>query len=58
VGLVLPGAKPTELAPWRPREFRLKEFPDAVVSFTMQDGKVTEMRQRDPSGEFVFPREP
>ena len=58
VGLVLPGAKPTELMPWRPREFRLKEFPDAVVSFTVKDGKVSDMRQRDPSGEFVFPREP
>jgi CubicO group peptidase (beta-lactamase class C family) len=58
VGLVLPGAKPTQLSPWRSREFRLKEFPDAVVSFTLKDGKVTDMRQRDPSGEFVFPREP
>lgn len=58
VGLVLPGGSPTELKPWRPREFRLKEFPDAVVSFTMKDGKVTDMRQRGPSGEFIFPREP
>ena len=39
-------------------EFRIKEFPDAVVSFTTKDGEVTEMQQRDPSGEFVFPREP
>lgn len=58
VGLVIPGAKPQELRPWRPQAFRLKEFPDAIVSFTVTDGRVTDMRQRDPSGEFIFPREP
>jgi hypothetical protein len=58
VGLVLPGAKPVDLVPWRPQQFRLKEFPDAIVAFTVENGKVTAMRQRDPSGEYVFPREP
>ncbi len=58
VGLVLPGARPVALVPWRPQQFRLKEFPDNVVSFTVENGRVTAMRQRDPSGEYVFPREP
>jgi len=40
------------------QSFRVKEFPDQVISFTVQDGKVTAMRRRDPSGEFVFPRQP
>ena len=53
-GLVLRGGP--ELQPWRPQEFRLKEFPDVVISFTVEDGRVTAMRQRDPSGEYVFPR--
>ena len=56
VGLVLPGSPDTELQPWRPREFRLEKFPDSVVSFDVKDGQVTAMRQRDPGGEYVFPR--
>ena len=47
-----------DLLPWRPGQFRVKEFPDLVVSFTMEGSKVLAMRQRDPSGEFVFPRAP
>jgi len=27
-----------------------------VISFTVEGGKVIAMRQRDPSGEYVFPR--
>ncbi len=56
VGLVLPGSPDVELQPWRPQQFRLAKFPDAVISFDVKDGQVTAMRQRDPSGEFVFPR--
>jgi len=47
-----------DLQPWRPYQFRVKEFPDVVISFTVEGGKVLAMRQRDPSGEFVFPRAP
>ena len=47
-----------DLQPWRPQQFRVKEFPDVVISFTLENGKVVAMRQRDPSGEFVFPRAP
>ena len=53
-GLTLPDG--TELQPWRPGQFRIKEFPDVIVSFTVEGGKVTSMKQRDPSGEFTFPR--
>lgn len=56
VGLVLPGSPPAVLVPWRPHEFRMKEFPDIVFSFTTEAGRVTAMRPRDPSGESVFPR--
>jgi hypothetical protein len=56
VGLVLAGGTPTELKPWRPHQFRVAEFPDVVVTFTVENGRVTGMRQRDPSGEYVFPR--
>ena len=47
-----------DLLPWRPSQFRVKEFSDVVVSFTTEGSKVVAMRQRDPSGEFVFPRAP
>ena len=52
------GGTGVALKPWRPHQFRIKEFPDVVVTFTVQDGRVVAMRQRDPSGEFVFPRLP
>ncbi|HEX6719904.1 MAG TPA: serine hydrolase [Pyrinomonadaceae bacterium] len=47
-----------DLQPWRPHQFRVKEFSDVVISFTVEGGKVLAMKQRDPSGEFVFPRSP
>jgi hypothetical protein len=55
-GLAIRGG--LDLQPWRPQQFRVKEFPDVVISFTVDGGKVLAMRQRDPSGEFVFPRAP
>ena len=55
-GLAIRGGP--DLQPWRPQQFRVKEFPDVVISFTMENGKVVAMKQRDPSGEFVFPRAP
>jgi hypothetical protein len=56
-GLSLRGAN-IDLLPWRPRQFRVKEYPDLVIAFTVEDGKVTELRQRDPSGEYVLKRMP
>jgi CubicO group peptidase (beta-lactamase class C family) len=56
VGLVLPGSPDVALQPWRPHQFRLAKFPDVVVSFDVKDGQVSAMRQRDPGGEYVFPR--
>lgn len=53
-GLAIRGGP--DLQPWRPHQFRIKEFPDVVISFQVEDGKVVAMKQRDPSGEFVFPR--
>ena len=57
-GLSIRGAGGFDLQPWRPHQFRVKEFPDQIVSFTVENGKVLAMRRRDPSGEFVFPRQP
>jgi len=57
-GLSIRGAGGVDLQPWRAHQFRVKEFPDQVISFTVENGKVLAMRQRDPSGEFTFPRQP
>lgn len=55
-GLAMRGGP--DLQPWHPHQFRIKQFPDEVVSFTVEGGKVVAMRQRSPSGEFTFPRAP
>jgi hypothetical protein len=44
------------LIPWQPHRFRIKEFADVVFEFTLTNGKVTELRQSDPSGEYKFVR--
>lgn len=57
-GLSIRGAGGIDLQPWRLHQFRVKDFPDVVISFTIEDGKVLAMRQRDPSGEYALPRVP
>ena len=44
------------LIPWQTRRFRIKEFADVVFEFVTEGGKVTALKQTDPSGEFVFTR--
>lgn len=53
-GLAIRGGP--DLEPWRANEFRIKEFPDVVIEFTVENGRVTAMTQHDPSGEYVLPR--
>jgi len=57
LGLAFPGQPFQALIPWRPHRFRFKEFSDVIVEFVVVEGKVTEMRQSDPSGELRFPRQ-
>ena len=44
------------LIPWQANRFRIKEFPDIVFTFTVVNGRATELRQADPSAEFRFVR--
>ena len=44
------------LIPWQAHRFRVKEFPDLVFEFISVNGKVAELKQSDPSGEFRFVR--
>jgi CubicO group peptidase (beta-lactamase class C family) len=58
LSVVRPGQPAQALVPWKPRRFRVKEFSDVIVEFAVApDGKVTAMKQIDPSGEFVSPRQ-
>jgi CubicO group peptidase (beta-lactamase class C family) len=58
LGVVRPGQPVEALVPWKPRRFRVKEFSDVLVEFVVStDGKVTAMKQIDPSGEFVSARQ-
>ena len=56
LGAVFPGQPFQRLLPWRPHRFRLKEFSDVIMEFVVIDGRVTAMKQIDPSGEYTFPR--
>ena len=42
--------------PYKGLMFRVKLFADVTFEFLMENGKVTALRQRDPGGEYVFPR--
>ncbi len=54
--LAVPGQGPEELVPYKGLQFRIKSFADVVFEFIMEDGAVKGLKQRDPSGEYVFPR--
>ena len=58
LGLQFAGQPFRPLTAWKPRRFRVKEFSDVVVEFVVgPDGKVTALKQIDPSGEFVSTRQ-
>lgn len=56
-GLLFPGRPFQELIPWRPHRFRIKEFSDVTFEFVMTGGRVMELRQIDPSGQYTFTRQ-
>jgi hypothetical protein len=51
-----PGGTYQDLMPWRPDRFRIKEFADVVFEFRVVDGRVVELKQSSPSGEYTFTR--
>lgn len=55
-GLEIPGSPFQAFLPWKPRQFRVKEFSDSTFEFEVVDGRVTALKQRDPSGEYRFVR--
>jgi CubicO group peptidase (beta-lactamase class C family) len=53
---VFPGAPEDKLLPYKGLQFHVKEFSDRVWEFVMENGRVKALKQKDPSGEYVFPR--
>ena len=56
LSFVAPGAPPAKLNLLKGLKFRTPQFADVIVEFVMENGRVTALKQRDPSGEYVFPR--
>jgi hypothetical protein len=54
--LVFPGQPEEKLIPYKGLQFRIKLFSDVVFEFVMENGQVKSLKQRDPSGEYVFTR--
>ncbi|MEW6364699.1 MAG: serine hydrolase [Acidobacteriota bacterium] len=56
LGMKFAGQPFRALIPWKPHRFRIKEFSEVVFEFVVVDGRVTELKQIDPSGEYKFVR--
>jgi CubicO group peptidase (beta-lactamase class C family) len=56
LALVFPGQPDQKLIPYKGLQFRVPEFSDVVFEFVMENGQVKALKQRDGSGEYVFPR--
>jgi CubicO group peptidase (beta-lactamase class C family) len=56
LNLVFTGRPETKLVPYKGLQFHVKEFSDVTFEFVVEDGQVKALKQRDPSGEYSFPR--
>ena len=55
-GVAFAGQPFQVLMPWKPHLFKIPEFSDVTVEFVAEGDRVVAMKQRDPSGEYTFPR--
>jgi CubicO group peptidase (beta-lactamase class C family) len=56
LALVFTGQPEIALQPYKGLTFKVKEFSDLTFEFVLAGDTVTGLKQRDPSGEMVFPR--
>jgi hypothetical protein len=54
--VAMPGEPEEKLVPYKGLQFHVKEFSDRIWEFVMENEQVKALKQRDPSGEVVFPR--
>jgi CubicO group peptidase (beta-lactamase class C family) len=57
LSLVFPGAPPQKLIPVKGLRFRTPQFADSIYEFVVENGQVKALKERDPSGEFTYPRQ-
>jgi CubicO group peptidase (beta-lactamase class C family) len=57
LSLAFPGAPPRKLVQVKGLKFRTPEFADTIYEFVVEDGQVKALKERDPSGEFTYPRQ-
>ena len=56
LSLVLPGQPVVPLIQVKGLVFRTPRFSDSTLEFVVQDGQVKGLKQKDPSGELIFPK--
>lgn len=56
LAIVEPGAPPMPLSQVKGLRFRTPQFSDLIFEFLVEDGTVRALRQRDPRGEYTFPK--
>jgi CubicO group peptidase (beta-lactamase class C family) len=57
LALLFAGGAPTKLIPIKGLRFKTPQFSDDIYEFVMDNGKVTALKERDPSGELTYPRQ-
>ena len=57
LSLVFPGAPPQKLIQVKGLQFRTPQFADTIYEFVVEVGQVKALKERDPSGEFTYPRQ-
>ena len=57
LALAFPGGPPQKLIPLKGLQFRTPQFADIVYEFVLENGQVKGLKERDPSGEYLFARE-
>ena len=57
LALAFPGGPPQRLIPVKGLQFRTAQFADIIFEFAVENGQVKALKRRDPSGEFVYPRQ-
>ena len=55
--IVSSGSPDQKLIPYKGLKFRVQEFADSLVEFVEENSQITALKQIDPSGEFVSPRQ-
>jgi CubicO group peptidase (beta-lactamase class C family) len=57
LALAFPGGPPQKLIPLKGLQFRTPQFADVVYEFVLENGEPKGLKERDPSGEYTFPRQ-